>query len=135
MLGQFDDVSVEVSIAPAAAPGLVSRLVKDTSACIYRCSMGIFDAFDRQRDLSTGSRLLLGGIESEMKVGAVSPGDLRVAAAYPPVVNFIVPRMEVNAESVSVQSHRTIEIGDLQDDGDQPPLLSHPPSLVRLIVT
>jgi hypothetical protein len=127
MLGQFDEVSVEIFIAPATAPGLVSRLVMDTSACIYGCSMGIFNVLDRQRDLRPRSRLLLGGIEGEMKVGAVSPRDLRMAAPYPPVVNCIVTRMEVNAESVSIQSHGTIEIGDLQDDGDQSPLFRHPP--------
>jgi hypothetical protein len=127
MLGQFDDISVQVLIAPAATPGLVSRLVKDTSASAYGCSMGIFNVLDRQRDLNPRSRLLLGGIEGEMKVGAVSPRDLRMAAAYPPVVNCIITRMEVNAEPVSVQSHRTIEIGDLQDDSDQSPLFRHLP--------
>jgi hypothetical protein len=95
MLGQLDDVSVEVFIASALAPELAARFVKDTSACPYCRCMSIFDVVDRESDLSAGSRLVLGRIESEVKVGPLSPGDFGMTPAYPPVVNPVVTRMKI----------------------------------------
>jgi hypothetical protein len=78
--------------------------------------MGCVDILDSQRDLYTRGRLLLGAIEGKVKVGPFSPGDFCVPSACPPVIDFIVTRMEIHAECVSVKSRRTVEVGDLQDD-------------------
>jgi hypothetical protein len=57
--------------------------------------MSCFDVVDGQADLYTGSRLFLGGIEGEVKVGTLGPGNLGMAPACPPVVNSVVAWMEV----------------------------------------
>ena len=46
-------------------------------------------------------------------------------AANPSVVNLIVARMESEAECVSIERRRTVEVGDLQDDRHQPTVIGH----------
>jgi hypothetical protein len=57
--------------------------------------MSSFDVVDGQADLCAGSRPLLGGIEGEVKVSALSPGDLGMGPANPPVINSVVTWIEI----------------------------------------
>jgi hypothetical protein len=69
--------------------------VKDTGARTDCRCMSCFDVVDGQADLYTGSRLFLGGIEGEVKVGTLGPGNLGMAPACPSVINSVVAWMEV----------------------------------------
>jgi hypothetical protein len=95
VLGQLNDVSVEVCMASAPTPVLVTRFVKDTSACTDCRCMSCFDVVDGQAHLCAGSRLVLGGLEGEVKVSALYPGDLGMAPTCPPVVNSVVTWIEI----------------------------------------
>ena len=52
-------------------------------------------------------------------------------SADPSIVYPIITRMEIETECISVQSRRTVQVGNLQDDGDQPTVLGHSGSLPR----
>ena len=49
-------------------------------------------------------------------------------SAYPPIVTPIVTRMEIEAECISVQGFRTLQVRDLQYDRHQPAVFGHLPS-------
>ena len=125
MLSQLNHVAVEVLIASAASPGLRTRFVEDVNSRTYRCRVSNVDIFNRQTYLRTGSRLVVRWIEGKMKVRPFSPGDLGVPSADPSIVDPIITRMEIETESISVQFRRTVQVGNLQDDRDQPTVLGH----------
>jgi len=109
--------------------------MKDVCTCSYRCRMRIVDVVNRQRDLYTRGRPPLRRIEGKMEVGTFSPGDFSVPSAYPPVVHAIVARMQIKTECVSVERHRAVEVGDLQDDCHQPTVFGHLRSLPNQTLT
>jgi hypothetical protein len=121
MLGQLNHIAVKVSIASASTPRLRSRFVNNASTCTHCCRMGTVNVVDRQGDLSSRGRSPLRRIEGEVEVSPFSPGDLCVSSTYPPVVNAVVARMEIDAECVAVEGRRTVEVRNLQDDRHQPP--------------
>lgn len=125
MLSQLDHIVVEVLIACTTTPRFRTWFVKNTGTGTHCCRVGPFDVVNGQSDLYARGRLPFRRIESEMEVGPFSPGDLGVRSAYPPVVHPIVTWMEVQAERVSVKSHRTVEVGNLQNDRHQPAVLGH----------
>jgi hypothetical protein len=57
--------------------------------------MSHVDVVDSKCDLCTRCRPLLRWIEGKVKVGSISPGDLCVISANPPVVNPVVTGMEI----------------------------------------
>jgi len=126
VLGEFDDVSVEVLIACASTPRFVSGLVEDSGTTVHRRCVSISDVFDGQADLSASSGPSSGGVEGEMKIGASSPGDLCVDAPDPTIFDSVVAGMEIDSKSISIQRHRLLQVGNLQNDRYQPRLSSHP---------
>jgi hypothetical protein len=87
--------------------------------------MSDFDVVYGHADLHPTSRLPLGGIEGKVKVGAFPPGDLCVDPADPTIVNSIITRMQIKAESISIESDRSLQLGNLQYDRNQPSTFSH----------
>jgi hypothetical protein len=57
--------------------------------------MGIVDVVNAQSYLRSGCGPHLGGIEGEVKVSALSPGDFGVASTNPAVVHRVVARLKV----------------------------------------
>ena len=87
--------------------------------------MGIVDVVHSQSDLRTRGGLLLGRIESKMKVSPLLPRNFCVLSSDPPVVNLVVARMEIDAESFPVEIGRSVQVGHLQDDRHEPTMLGH----------
>ena len=125
MLNQVNHVAVQVLIASAASPGLGTRFVEYVNSRTYRCRVSNVEIFNRQTYLRTGSRLAFRWIERKMKVRPFMPGDLGVPSADPSIVDPIISRMEIETESISVHSRRTVQVGNLQDHGNQPTVLGH----------
>src|ERR1700733_13390326 len=118
VLGQLDDVSIEVRIASATAPRLVPRLVKNSGTCFCRLDMRSLDVINPQTDKGSRRRLLFGRIQREVKVGALCPGDLGVLSPDPAVIHTVVTGMEVEAKGFPIKGHRSVQIGHLQDHRD-----------------
>jgi hypothetical protein len=125
MLGELDDVSVKVLVTCASTPRFVSGLVEDSGTTVDRHCMSISDVVDGQADLNASSGPSIGRVKGEMKIGASSPGDLRVDTPDPTIFDCVVARMEIESESISIQRHRPLQVGNLQDDRHQPPFSSH----------
>src|SRR5580698_10616944 len=78
VLGQFDDVPVEVLVTPAPPPGFLTRSVEDAGAGVARPNVCGFDVVNSQPDQSAGRGPLLSGIKREMKVFTFGPRQLGV---------------------------------------------------------
>ena len=96
VLGQFDHVSVEVLISCASTPGFVSWVVEYSGTSVYGRCMSRSDVFDRETDLSASSGPPFGGVEGEMKIGALCPGDLCVDSADPTILDSVVAWSEID---------------------------------------
>jgi hypothetical protein len=78
--------------------------MKYLGTCAHRLSMGIVDVANAQTDLRSGCGPHLGGIEGEVKVSTLSPGDFGMTSTNPTVVHRVVPRLKVKTKPVSIES-------------------------------
>ena len=89
-----------------ASPTIGSGFVKNAGATTYCSCMSVFDVVYGQADLHASCRLA--PLRDRGRSAPFSPGDLCMDPADPTIVDRIVTRMEIKAESVTVQGHRPL---------------------------
>ena len=104
----------------AGSPRLALRSMKDFCASFDRALMGRVDVADAERNLrAVCRRPVLALVQREVHERAFGPRGRGMSAARPGVVPMMVTDLEIEAETVAVELHGTVQIRHCEHDGHE----------------
>jgi hypothetical protein len=106
--------------------------MQDLGAPVDCSGVGRIEIIDFERDLRRpGHVTVLGRIQREVDERTLGPRCRGMSPTGPPIVAGVIADMKVETERVAIEAQRSIEVGDLENDGDKTTLLGHTDILPR----